>query len=514
MKNLPKILYIVAFSLALLLFCYFRVKPLYFQTVPYTYDQGRDFLKAHQIITQLRPALLGPTTGIPGVNHGVWWYYVLTIPFLLFHGNPIGFYYFVFFMALAQMVLFSLFLKKEYGRVASLLFMTPVALSPYFIRISLFAINSVLVLPALLAAMYFFYKHLQQGKTTQLFLIGFFLSCIFEAEVAFGLFFIPAFFLAVLVTGRIKKLLGSKKHFLYFVSGAILPVLPRIAFELKSGFSQTHLTFSYFQQTSVQTAKTYLQVYYERAHLFRDFYLQFFPGTSYLMPIATLIFIAGGLICSIMFLKKNQRYFAIFSFVLFGLLFLISLAYKTVFWQNYFEGLPYFFALFVAFSAAAYLKSNKLMLKLVVVAYAVCILATAANATFTEYKNTASPKLEGLREHKFIADKIYSLAKGQKAVCVMIYTPPIIPYTYDYLFTYLNSEGKPFRGQGFVNQTCYLIIEKDDCRFLPIEVTEMKACLDRPNKWKKINVPKGTTVESTVKINDHVKIEILKNKSL
>src|SRR3989338_9765899 len=69
MKNLAKTGYIICLFLILALFCYFRVKPVYFQTVPYTFDQGRDFLKTQEIVIDKQPALLGPTTGIPGGQH-------------------------------------------------------------------------------------------------------------------------------------------------------------------------------------------------------------------------------------------------------------------------------------------------------------------------------------------------------------------------------------------------------------------------------------------------------------
>src|SRR3989338_10534349 len=93
-----KIIGAALFIFVIFLFCYFRLKPLYFQTVGYTYDQVRDFLKAAEIITEKNITFIGPTPGIPGVFHGDWYFYLLTIPFLLFGGAPIGFYYFNFFV--------------------------------------------------------------------------------------------------------------------------------------------------------------------------------------------------------------------------------------------------------------------------------------------------------------------------------------------------------------------------------------------------------------------------------
>ena len=212
MKNLPKILYILSFTMILVLFCYFRLKPLYFQTVPYTYDQGRDFLKARQIVVEHHPALIGPTTGIPGVNHGVWWFYALTVPFILFGGAPIGFYYFTFLMVLAEATLFSLFLKREYGMIPSLIFLAMVTFAPYFIMISIFAISSVLSPLMILGFLYFLYKYWEKKEMKNLLLTGLFLGFLFESEMAFGIFLIPAFIASLFIFRKQKNFFGSWKN--------------------------------------------------------------------------------------------------------------------------------------------------------------------------------------------------------------------------------------------------------------------------------------------------------------
>ncbi len=506
MKNRSSIIYIICLTLILGLFCYFRIKPIYFQTVPYTFDQGRDFLRTYEIIVDKHPALLGPTTGIPGVNHGVWWYYVLLIPFILTRGNPLGFYYFIFFLAFAQVVLFSLFLKKEFGNLASLTFAGLVAIGPYFTKISVFAINSILAPPALLALLYFYYRYISHKNLRTLFLVGFSLSMVFEGEVAFGFFLYPAFLFSLFILRRTKYFLGAKKKLLYFGAGLALPIVPTVLFELKSGFSQTRLVYKYFNETSVQTAKTYYQVFWERLHLLSDFYIQTVPQSATILYWSTLIIIPLGIIASFIFLKKQRKELFLFTLILFVGLFFLSHLYKTVFWQNYFEGLPYFFVLFVSFGVSALLQSKKLVLKFVSYIF-VGILFFSLGTTFaSELKNSKPPKLEGLREHMKVSDVILSDSKS-KELCVKVYTPPIIPHTYRYLFSYFKLVGGPQIKEEFVNNTCYFIMEKDDCKFLPIEVAEMKACKARQDNWKSIHLPKGSKLLWEKWLNDHVRLE-------
>src|SRR3990167_10170849 len=99
-KKFHVVIQIAIFLFVIILFSYFRLKPIYFQTVGYTYDQGRDFLKAAEIVLYKNPTFIGPTTGIQGLFHGAWYYYILVIPFILFGGAPIGFYHFNFFLHL------------------------------------------------------------------------------------------------------------------------------------------------------------------------------------------------------------------------------------------------------------------------------------------------------------------------------------------------------------------------------------------------------------------------------
>ena len=93
MRNLFYILFLTFTAL----FIYFRIGSILYKTVGYTYDQGRDFIAGSNIILLKKLPFIGPTTGINGLFHGSWWYYLLVIPYCLFGGAPIGYYWFNFF---------------------------------------------------------------------------------------------------------------------------------------------------------------------------------------------------------------------------------------------------------------------------------------------------------------------------------------------------------------------------------------------------------------------------------
>ncbi|MFN3621324.1 MAG: cation transporter dimerization domain-containing protein, partial [Nitrososphaerales archaeon] len=64
-------------------------------------------------------------------------------------------------------------------------------------------------------------------------LFFFSLAFIFEAEIAEGVFFIPAFFITSLITQKIT-LFVNKRTGKFVILGLSLPVIPRIAFEIKN----------------------------------------------------------------------------------------------------------------------------------------------------------------------------------------------------------------------------------------------------------------------------------------
>ena len=51
---------------------------------------GRDMMAVKEIIYDHHLTLIGPYTSLAGVFQGPLWYYFLSIPTLIFHGDPWG----------------------------------------------------------------------------------------------------------------------------------------------------------------------------------------------------------------------------------------------------------------------------------------------------------------------------------------------------------------------------------------------------------------------------------------
>lgn len=82
-----------------------------------------------------------------------------------------------------------------------------------------------------------------------------------------------------------------------------------------------------------------------------------------------------------------------------------------------------------------------------------------------------------LKQHLQIVDYVVLNEKSQKDYCLKIYTPPVIPYTYNYLFLYNNiSEDVPLPKTESVDGRCWYIIEPDDNK-------------ERRTEWLTENIP-------------------------
>ncbi len=478
--------YIILF----LLFVYFRAKPIYYQTVPYTYDQGRDFLKAEEIVRFKNPTFIGPTTGIAGVNHGVWWYYFLAGNYAVFGGSPSGFYWGVLIMTLITTILFTAFLKREFGNYIAILFLLVVAVSPYFVGISIFAGNNILAPPFVLLFIYSAYELFKTGKTKFVFLTALSLSLIFESEMPFGIFIIPSFFVASLLFAELRKLYRSRSSIFALLSGLILPFTFRILFEIKHNFSQIKGIIAFFNNPSKTHTQNFGGIAHDRALLFLSYFKEIFYENNNLLVFGVILIMLSLLICRFKTLSSfNQRIFRFFVSMI-ALIFLFSLMYRNnFFWDYYLEGIQYllFFPMLLLLHTLNLEKSKRLIMGMIIF----YVILVGAKVHY-EFNNNRVPQV-GLRVDVATAQKVYSIV-GKEDFCARIYTPPVVPHTYNYLFHYSNLSGYKVPLDNFVNDSCIMIIDHDEYSF-------------RVEEWRKSNIPEGFTMVSRYEMPNKTTIE-------
>ena len=470
-------------ALSSILFIITRINPLLSHNVAYTYDQGRDFLKASELVDQKDLTFIGPTTGINGLFHGAWWYYLLTIPYLLFQGLPIGFYYFNALIHLISLLALVIFSYLEFGFLIAVFAGLVVISSPYFNSTSLFVGNNIMAIPSVLALVISLYYLIKFNSKTVLrpklfFINALALGFVSEFELSFGLFLIPSYLIILILFPILRQQFLKFKNWFWFMFGLGLVFLPRILFELKNNFSQTKILLGFFLEPKLHNPKSFVTVLKERWQLFQGYYESLF--THQFIQLAVSFFLIGILIYSL-HKKSLKKHLIIILFLLF-LLFTISLVYKDNFWGNYFEGVHYLILIIILLifkQSKSWL--TKLFLSLTNGFLTVLLLIKIFSPT------NDPTQLSGLAAHEAVVDYIYK-NNGQQSL-INIYTPPAIPYTYRYLFYYHHR----FNQQSLVvdkwtsNNTGWYILEHDDFA-------------DRKQNWININIPNDAKLIKNKKI--------------
>jgi len=453
-----KIFQVGGFIGAAILYIMVRLPSLISHSVAYTYDQGRDFIAGANIILTHHLPFIGPTTGISGLFHGSWWYYYLSIPYFIFKGLPIGFYYANLCIHLFCLLVIMWFVGKKTNYILGLFTGLFIAFSPYFIFTSLFVGNNIMVLPSLLLFLitnYFIFKE-KNNKLLLYFFNGLFLGFVAEFELSFGLFIIPTYIIAHLLFPQLRRVVKNVKTISFTFCGLAIAFLPRALFELKNGFEQTKVLLSFFSKPKLYNPKPFNDILYDRVLLFLGYWKGIFPNEywCYFFSIAIIF----TLVYLIVKKKKISTYVLFLGYLLLGL-FLFSLTYKDNFWGNYYEGIQYI----IVFSMIFLFAQISLKVKYMKYVY-ICIISIffITQIFSLVQSNQKKPIKDGLAIQEDVMNLILSKESTKKDFCLRIYTPPVIPHTYNYLLLYNKLQGKiNTPSSEWIDGTCWFIVEAD-----------------------------------------------------
>ncbi|OGK64757.1 hypothetical protein A2313_02050 [Candidatus Roizmanbacteria bacterium RIFOXYB2_FULL_41_10] len=487
-KIKPVLFYLITISI--ILFVLTRINPLLSHNVAYTYDQGRDFLSASEIVDQKNLTLIGPTTGIIGLFHGAWWYYLLTIPYILFQGLPIGFYYFNAIIHLLSLVALLVFAYIELGFIIALFAALIIISSPYFILTSLFVGNNIMAVPSVLAlviSLYYLVKPKREPKPLLFFINALALGFVSEFELSFGLFLIPSYLFIILIFPILRHNFFKLKNFLWFMLGIGIVFLPRFLFELKHNLSQTKILLGFFLKPKLHEPRSFFIVIGERWSLFQSYYESLFDNQIILLVVSVFLL---GLILHSIYKKQLKLPFKVYLTLLI-FLFVISLSYKDNFWGNYYEGIHYLFLMIVLLIIG---QNKHRFTKLFLILINGLLILMLLIKLLSPSKPTT---LNGLAAHEAAVDYIYS-QEGAKSL-INIYTPPAIPYTYRYLFYYQHRFHKQdLPTDQWHNNQGWFIIESDEL-------------VDRRQAWIDTRIPQEAKLIKNKKIAD-IEIQLWQNR--
>lgn len=483
------------FALIVLLFSYFRLTIIGSGNVAYTYDQGRDFLAGARMVVDRDLVFIGPTTGIGGMFHGPWWYYMTAFSFLVLGSNPLNYYYCLFGIHLITLIVWMWLVRRYFGDLLTVLSSSIIASAPYYVGSHTFAGNNILAIPSftffcltLVSITFAREKHASKKSLLLLaFQFGLWAGFVAETELSFGIFMAPAIITLIIMSKELRTFFAKKYHILALVMGLGIPFLPRLLFEVKNQFLQTKVLLGFFTKPKLYNPRSYFDVFYERTHLFNA-YMEQSVGTR-------MLFVAFAVSIMLIFIyvlysrAKKKTSASVESTntmlvikqlsILLGGLFVFSLIYRDPFWGNYYEGIQAgFLLLFVA--VLAFMRANlyHLFKGLILVLCVYVLLMGKERLQATMYfKATVS----GVALQSSVVDHIVTIQKkrNERVFCARVFTPPVIPHTYDYLWFYYYREGAVETPRyNYLNGRCWYIIEP-----------EWKGFEFRQTKWKEQNIP-------------------------
>lgn len=422
----------------------------------FTYDQGRDLLEAAKIAFDKNVPFIGPTTGLPGIFYGPWWYYFLSIPVFISKGDP-TFVALVFsLIGLMTSIALFFFLRKVTGSLLISAFFSYISVaSPMWMLSPTFIWSPTLVPISMILLFFSFLKIVKTQKTIYFFLYGLSTQIILNGEVAFGVMVTLWLILSVII---FRKDLFNRKLTVAFL-GMLVLWIPQILFEIKNNFLEAKSVLSYLKEP---------RIYGEQEGILTRFLLRidsllgllgesFFNGNKWIAALF-ILYLLAALYASSRKIKVDKYHKYLISYILCFLVF--SILFFTVFqdriWDYYLIGLP----ISVTILAAIVLNSSFKLpyLKFISIGIlAIIFLTNIPIGIFDSFDETKATDGGAYINAKRVMDSIASQKPTNYSLYV--YSPAIFDPPFDYLVYWYNKRGiieKPKQAQ----DDFYLVIRE------------------------------------------------------
>ncbi|MDO8497944.1 MAG: hypothetical protein Q7S61_05380 [bacterium] len=390
------------------------------------YDQARDAQRIFDIIHKGDIKLVGPETDIPGVFHGVLYYYILAPVYFLakMDPNPV-----LFFLSLVNMsgifiiYWFSLILfnKKTIALLSSLLWAISYEQASY----SKFLSNPSLMPIFVLLFFFGLAVFLLRKKTWGLYVSMLFLGASFHAN--FFLLYLVLLLPVFLTYFEIELSLKEKTITLLFFA---LPFIPHSLAEIRWNFNQTR-SFLLFLSRDTNTADIMERLGSLLQKISLHLYYSFFSFNNF---IAFLFLVVGVFI-----IYKESRSKKSSTFLLFWILSIVPLfAFKSGVHNTYWitalihGGTTLLFA-YIA-GSLLYIKKT---LPIGVLLIVIFILSNLNLYKKDNFNNTSLFALQNMTyaQEKKLMDYTYKNANGNKFSICAVTNPLFVNTLWSYLYT-------------------------------------------------------------------------------
>lgn len=395
--------------------------------VPFGYDQARDAFEAYSIWHDHNPKVMGPTSDIPGLNHGVLWYYYLALLYFItqhsieltafFSGTLI-----LFTIPLAYYVSKKLTHNHQISMMTTIIY----GCSPLFFAFIHWLSNPILALfvtPVLLTLLWTF---IEKKSPLKVFGIGITFGLLIQSDFAFIvlLLLLPLY----IYFFRLKI---TFKHIISFSLGLLLAMTTFIVSVIKFQIPIFQIALQFLSsppdmQTAAKTLWTTSETF------FNVFALT-------VLPFPKLV-VLGMVILSISYFRKKlfdrtDKPLLFIELWLTGIL-ILFLFNKGNLSAVFFLGpmlLP--LAFFISYFATKIIKNEKILYGILA-----CIVLSQILMIYTWQQQSYSPlaiqKDQTLATEKELIDYTYMSAEKKPFIINSVTSPLYINTTWAYLYEF------------------------------------------------------------------------------
>lgn len=402
------------------------------------YDQGRDAQIIMRMIRDFHPVLVGPTTGLAGILRGPAFYYLLLPGYLIGQGSPAIAAIWIQILNLFGLFILYKFVKRSFGYKVSLLTLGIVGLSYNFVGLSRWLSNPSAIFLSIPLMLFSLQKIYYSEKPHFWYpVLALILGLNLQFEIASEIWFIPLMLLL-----WIFKLFPKPTLKVFVVSFLVffLTLAPQVLFDVRhdglirksiiENFGSTGPSFGYDHQLF----STRLLLYLES---FTDLVSEniFFTGVlAMILAFLPPLFIKN-------YLKKDQLIYYLFLVVPL-LILLFYIGNHGNFYKYYLVGITPIFAIFLAKGMVE--SWNTPILKIAILIITITFLGKNIYLHYNFFRNDLSGESHiSLGNQVRALNWIYQDANG-RPFSMRIYVPPVIPYSYDYLLSWLQEKDSKY----------------------------------------------------------------------
>lgn len=464
-KRFLKIIVYIVFFVALASGAILRSVEVINKNYLFGFDQGRDYLAVKNIVLDNKLTLIGSeigagVAGFRGIFHGPFYYYFLTLPFVIFKGDPYGGMILMFLLGIATVIQGFLIGRRLFGAKVGLLTACILAVSPPFISYARFIWNSNPAPLFILFAFYFVSLFTKKRRTKYLFWASFFSSFIYNFQLAIA---IPLSLGLIIYCVLVLKLKQIKQYGILFL-GMILAFSPMLFFEIRHGFQAIKGILTYLlNHPETETTQTFWALLLrEHFSIFFNNFLSTFPQ-QIIVPSIVTITILPAIFYFVMKEKDKQRkQFILYLLLLIPVTFIVLGFLRNFVYNYYLIHLNLAYIFLVVFAIVSFFRTRHKIVNSIIIIYAAILLLSSAfsNIRTFYYDITDYGGIHKIRGKTDAIDYIYKNANGER-FGLLVFSPPIYTYGYDYLLSWHGKKKYGYIPHQEKKGLVYLLIEKD-----------------------------------------------------